>query len=84
MMKPYETIQYKIKKKDFNSQSLATQSKKKREQIASMMPAFKKTLSLTGDNVGDFSAENENLRKKGSYDEKWLEESKARPFKFAQ
>ena len=64
--------------KEFNSQSLATQAKK-REQLVSMMPAFKKAFNLLGDDIVELSTENDALKNKiGCYDEKWLEESKAR------
>ena len=63
--------------KDFNQQSLATQAKKG-EQLVSMMPAFIKAFNLVGDDIVKLSAENDTLKNKiGSYDEKWLEESKA-------
>ena len=63
--------------KEFNSQFLTTQAKKKREQLVSMMPAIKKAFDLLGDNIVDLSAENDALKNKiGSYDENWLEESK--------
>ena len=42
-----------------------------------MMPAIKKALDLMGDDVVEISTEMEILKNKiGSYDEKWLEESK--------
>ena len=64
--------------KEFNSQSLATQAKKG-EQLVSTMPAIKKDFNLMGDDIVELSAENDALTNKiGSYDEKWLEESKAR------
>ena len=64
--------------KEFNSQYLATQAKKG-EQIVSMMPAIKKPFNLIGDDIVELSTENDALKNKtGSYDEKWLEESKAR------
>ena len=64
--------------KEFNSQSLATQAKKG-EQLVSMMPAIKKAFNLLGDDIVELSTENDALKNKtGSYDEKWLEESKAR------
>ena len=62
--------------KDFNSQSLSTRAKKG-EQLVSMMPAIKKAFNLLGDDIVDLSTENDALKNKiGSYDEKWLEESK--------
>ena len=67
--------------KEFNQQSLTTQAKKG-EQLVSMMPAIKKAFSLLGDDIVDLSAENDTLKnKKGDYDEKWLEESKAKLLK---
>ena len=64
--------------KEFNSQSLATQAEKG-EQLVSMMPAIKKAFNLLGDDIVELSTENDALKNKiGSYDEKWLEESKAR------
>ena len=67
--------------KDFNSQSLATQAKKG-EQLVSMMPTIKKAVDLIGDDIVELSTENESLKiKKGSYDEKWLEEYKAKLLK---
>ena len=63
--------------KEFNNQSLATQAKKG-EQLVSKMPATKKAFILMGDDIVELSNTNDALRKKiGSYDEKWLEESKA-------
>ena len=44
-----------------------------------MMPAIKKAFNLLGDDIVEISTENDTLKNKiGSYDEKWLEESKAR------
>ena len=64
--------------KEFNSQSLATQAKKG-EQLVSMMPAIKKAFNLLGDDIVELSTENDALKNKiGSYDEKCLEEYKAR------
>ena len=64
--------------KEFNSQSLATQAKKG-DQLVSMMPAIKKAFNLLGDDIVELSTENDALKnKKGSYDEKRLEESIAR------
>ena len=55
---------------DFNSQSLATQAKK-REQLFSMMPAIKKAFDLRGDDIVELSTENDALNDNmGSYDEK--------------
>ena len=67
--------------KEFNQQSLTTQAMKG-EQLVSMMPAIKKAFSLLGDDIVDLSAENDTLKNKiGDYDEKWLEESKAKLLK---
>ena len=64
--------------KEFNSQSLTTQAKKG-DQLVSMMPAIKNAFNLLGDDIVELSTENDALKNKiGSYDEKWLEESKAR------
>ena len=67
--------------KDFNSQSLSTKAAKG-EQIVSMMPAIKKAFNLLGDDIVDLSTENDALKNKiGDYDEKWLQESKAKLLK---
>ena len=67
--------------KDFNQQSLTTQAKKG-ERLVSMMPAIKKAFNLMGDDIIELSTENDALKNKiGSYDERWLEESKAKLFK---
>ena len=67
--------------KELNSQSSSTQAKKG-EQLVSMMPAIKKAFNLMGDDIVDLSTENDALKKKiGSYDEKWLEESKNKMLK---
>ena len=67
--------------KDFNQQSLTTQSKKG-EQLVSMMPDIKKAFDLMGDDIVDLSTENDALKNKiGSYDQKWLEESKNKMLK---
>ena len=67
--------------KEFNSQSLTTQAKKG-EQLVSMIPAIKKAFQLLGDDIIELSTENDALKNKiGSYDEKWLEESKAKLLK---
>ena len=68
--------------KDFNSQSLSTRAKKG-EQLITMMPAIKKAFNLLGDDIVDLSTENDALKNKiGDYDEKWLEESKAKLLKY--
>ena len=47
-----------------------------------MMSAIKKAFDLLGDDVADLSTENDALKNKiGSYDEKWLEESKTKLLK---
>ena len=66
--------------KDFNSQSLSTQAKKG-EQLVSMMPAINKAFNLLGDDMVELSTENDALKKIGSYDQQWLEESKAKLLK---
>ena len=64
--------------KGFNLQSLATQANKG-EQLVSMMPAIKKAFGLLGDNIVDLSVESDTLKNKiGSYNQQWLEESKAK------
>ena len=70
--------------KEFNSQSLATQAKKG-EQLVSMMPAIKKAFNSMGDDIVELSTENDALKNKiGSYDERWLEESKLKLLKEEQ
>ena len=67
--------------KDFNQQSLSTQPKKG-EQLVSMMPAIKKAFNLLRDNIIELSVENDALKNQiGDYDQKWLEESKAKLLK---
>ena len=67
--------------KDFNQQSLTTQAKKG-EQLVSMMPAIKKAFNLLGDDIVELTVENESLKNQiGDYDQKWLEESKAKLLK---
>ena len=67
--------------KEYNSQSLTFQAKKG-EQLVSMMPAIKKAFDLLGDDIVDLSTENDASKNKiGSYDEKWLEESKTKLLK---
>ena len=67
--------------KNFNSQSLSTRAKKG-EQLVSMMPAIKKAFNFLGDDKVELSTENDALKNKiGSYDEKWLEESKNKMLK---
>ena len=67
--------------KEFNSQSLTTQAKTG-EQLVSMMPAIKKAFNLMGDDIVELSVENESLNNQiGEYDEKWLQELKAKLLK---
>ena len=67
--------------RDFNQQSLATQATKG-EKLVSMMPAIKKAFNLMGDDIIELSTKNDALKNKiGSYDERWLEESKAKILK---
>ena len=64
--------------KEFNQQSLSTQAKKG-EQLTAMMPAIKKAFNVLGDDLIELSAENDVLKNQiGEYDQKWLEESKAK------
>ena len=66
---------------DFNQQSLSTQAKKA-EQLTSMMPAIKKAFNILGDDTIELSTENDVLKNQiGEYDQKWLEESKAKLLK---
>ena len=47
-----------------------------------MMPAIKKAFNLMGDNTVELSVENESLKSQiGEYDERWLQESKAKLLK---
>ena len=67
--------------KEFNSQSLLTRAKKGEELVA-LFPAIKKAFNLLGDDIVELSTENDALKNKiGSYDEKWLQESKAKLLK---
>ena len=46
------------------------------------MPAIEKAFNLLGDDIVELSTENDALKKKkGSYDEKWLEKSKNKMLK---
>ena len=64
--------------KEFNKESLTTKAKKG-EQLLSMMPAIKLAFILMGDDIVELHREIESLKNKfGSYDDKWLEESKTR------
>ena len=74
----YNTIQ---DLKDFNQQSLSTRAKKG-EQLVSMMPAIKEAFNLMGNDIVELYTENDTLKNQiGNYDEKWLEESKAKLLK---
>ena len=67
--------------KDFNQQSLLSQAKKG-EQLTSMMPAIKKAFNVLCDDIIELSTENDVLKNQiGEYDDKWLEESKAKLLK---
>ena len=67
--------------KEFNQQSLMTQTKKG-EQLVSMMPAIKKAFNLMGDDIVELGVENEFLKNQiGEYDAKWLQESKVKLLK---
>ena len=64
--------------REFNQQSLTTQAKKG-EQLTAMMPAIKKAFNVLGDDIIELSTENDVLKNQiGEYDEKWLQESKAK------
>ena len=69
--------------KEFNSQSLSTQAKKGEQlELVSLMPAIEKAFNLMGDDIVELSTENDALKSKiGSYNEKWLEESKNKMLK---
>ena len=67
--------------KDFDQQSLSTQAKKG-EQLTSMMPAIKKAFNVLGDDIIELSTENDVLKNQiGDYNQKWLDESKAKLLK---
>ena len=67
--------------KDINQQSLSTQAKKG-EQLTSMMPAIKKAFNVLGDELIELSTKNDVLKKQiGDYNQKWLDESKAKLLK---
>ena len=67
--------------KEFNQQSLTTQTIKG-EQLTAMMPAIKKAFNVLGDDIIELSTENDVLKNQiGEYDEKWLQESKAKLLK---
>ena len=67
--------------KDFNQQSLSTQAKKG-EQLTSMMPAIKKAFNILGDDIIELSTDNDVLKNPiGNYNQKWLDESKAKLLK---
>ena len=66
---------------EFKQQSLSTQAKKG-EQLTAMMPAIKKAFNVLGDDIIELSTENDVLKNQiGEYDEKWLQESKAKLIK---
>ena len=47
-----------------------------------MMPGIKKASNLMGDDIVELNVENEYLKNQiGDYDEKWLQESKAKLLK---
>ena len=50
--------------KYYNSQFLATQARKKREQLLSLMPAFGKVFDLIGDDTVEKYTKNESLKNK--------------------
>ena len=67
--------------REFNQQSLTTQAKKG-EQLTAMMPAIKKAFNVLGDDIIELSTENDVLKNQiDEYDEKWLQESKAKLLK---
>ena len=67
--------------KEFNQQSSTTKAKKG-EQLTAMMPAIKKAFNILGGDIIELSTENDVLKNQiGEYDQKWLEESKARLLK---
>ena len=67
--------------REFNQQSLTKQAKKG-EQLTAMMPAIKKAFNVLGDDIIELSTENDVLKNQiGEYDEKWLQESKAKLLK---
>ena len=67
--------------KEFNQQSLSTRSKRG-EELTSMMPAIKKAFNILGDYIIELSTENDVLENQiGDYNQKWLDESKAKLLK---
>ena len=67
--------------KEFNQQSSTTQAEKGK-QLTAMMPAIKKAFNVLGDDIIELSTENDVLKNQiGEYDEKWLQESKAKLLK---
>ena len=47
-----------------------------------MMPVIKKTFDFMGDDIVEISTENETLKnQKGDYDQRWLDESRAKLMK---
>ena len=64
--------------KDFDQQSLSTQAKRG-EELTAMMPAIKKAFNVLGDDIIELSTENDVLKNQiCEYDQKWLDESKAK------
>ena len=67
--------------KEFNQQSLSTRSKRG-EELTSMIPAIKKAFNILGDDIIELSTENDVLKNQiGDYNQKWLDESKAKLLK---
>ena len=67
--------------KNVYSQSLGTLAKKGKK-LVSMMLAIKKTFDIMGDDIVEYSTKIESFQYEiGSYDKKWLEESKAKLLK---
>ena len=67
--------------KNFNQQSLSTQTKNG-EQLTIMMPAIKKVFNVLGDDIIELSTENDVLKNQiGDYNQKWLDETKAKLLK---
>ena len=71
----------KLDLKEFNNQSLIAQAKKG-EQLVNIMHAIKWGISLLGIDIIGIPTGNDALKnKKGSYDQQWLEETKAKLLK---
>ena len=62
---------------DFSRQSVTTRAKKG-QQLVFMMPAIKKALNLMADDIVELSVEKSLKNQRGDYDEKRLQESKAK------